>query len=171
MKLKEAEELALSLMDEHNLWDKGWTFSFDNAKRRFGHCRYRDRTITISRHLTKLNDEYQVRNIILHEIAHALLFVKKGKTGHNSSFYLMCERIGAEPSRCYSSEVKKPEHRWEGECPNCGSVIKRHRLKKGTKRLACSKCCKRYSNNCWDPAFLFQWTSIYEEELEFNFIE
>ena len=41
MDLTSAKQLAINKMEEHGLLNKGWFFSFDNAKRRFGACNYR----------------------------------------------------------------------------------------------------------------------------------
>jgi hypothetical protein len=71
MILKDAEALAQQLMSEHGL--SHWHFEFDRAVRRFGFCMYGIRTITLSRKFTLLNSEPEVRNTILHEIAHALV--------------------------------------------------------------------------------------------------
>ena len=70
MNLFEASILARSLMSEHGLAD--WGFAFDHARRRFGACNYTRRRITLSRPLTLLNGIDEVRDTILHEIAHAL---------------------------------------------------------------------------------------------------
>ena len=70
MNLKDAEELALSLMRKHGL--SHWEFGFDRAKRRFGACNFSKKRISLSKYLTEVNEIEQVRDTILHEIAHAL---------------------------------------------------------------------------------------------------
>jgi predicted SprT family Zn-dependent metalloprotease len=70
MRLETAETLARKLMAKHKL--KGWRFSFDNAVSRCGACWNDTNTITLSRHYVALNDLAEVRDTILHEIAHAL---------------------------------------------------------------------------------------------------
>ncbi|HYO07513.1 MAG TPA: SprT-like domain-containing protein, partial [Tepidisphaeraceae bacterium] len=70
MNLYAARLLTRSLMNQHGLSD--WRFDFDHARRRFGSCRPRQKLITLSRHLVFLNEEPEVRDTILHEIAHAL---------------------------------------------------------------------------------------------------
>ena len=50
----DAQELARELMRRHGLFDAGWRFRFDHARRRFGCCRYGPKLITLSRPLTLL---------------------------------------------------------------------------------------------------------------------
>ena len=95
MDCKEAERMARGLMDQHGL--AGWSFAFDRARRRFGACWYKRRRITLSRPLTELNAEAEVRDTLLHEIAHAL-----SPGGHTPAWRATCVRIGARPVRCFS---------------------------------------------------------------------
>jgi hypothetical protein len=64
MNLHEAEDLAWALMSCHDL-DGEWSFEFDRAKRRFGHCRHDDNAISLSKHLTKLNDREEVNEEVV----------------------------------------------------------------------------------------------------------
>ena len=91
MNLYAARDLALALMRQHGLND--WTFRFDHARRRFGSCQPRRKVITLSRPLAFLNAEPQVRDTVLHEIAHALT----PGDGHGSRWKRKCVEIGAEP--------------------------------------------------------------------------
>lgn len=93
-------DLAVGLMRQHGL--NGWTFEFDNAKRRAGVCRYRCKVISLSRHYVRLNaDNYEdIRDTILHEIAHAIAGFK---AAHGPAWKAVCRRIGAKPERCYDS--------------------------------------------------------------------
>src|SRR4051794_7171378 len=98
MNLYAARDLAITLMRQHGLSD--WTFRFDHARRRFGSCRTRLKLITLSRPLTFLNDEPQVRDTILHEIAHSLT----PGDGHGPAWRRKCAEIGANPRRCYGDD-------------------------------------------------------------------
>src|SRR5690554_5113054 len=99
MNLYAARYLATQLIQQHGL--AGWTFAFDHARRRFGSCNYTRRQITLSRPLTLLNAEAEVRDTILHEIAHALT----PGDGHGDRWKAICRRIGANPSRCYTDHT------------------------------------------------------------------
>lgn len=101
MKLIEARCLALDLMRKHGIGN--WVLSFDRCKKIFGRCWYKKQMISLSSYLTYLNNETAVRDVILHEIAHALCFLNNGVTGHGSTWKMWCVRIGARPKRCFDS--------------------------------------------------------------------
>lgn len=155
MLLEHAENLARDLMHHYGLHD--WSFEFDRAKRRFGRCSHSRKLISLSKHLVALNDEHEVQDTILHEIAHAL--AGRG-AGHGPEWRAMCREVGAKVERCYTESVETPKHNWEGTCPNCGHMVTRMRLKGTTKTMACSSCCDRYSNGKYDPAFMFMWERV-----------
>jgi predicted SprT family Zn-dependent metalloprotease len=136
MNLYAARDLAVTLMRQYGLHD--WTFRFDHARRRFGSCRYKARVITLSRHLTFLNPQEQVRDTILHEIAHALT----PGDGHGGRWKRTCREIGATPTRCYTDqEVVSPPRRaarYEIGCRRCGWWHDRHRRTR--RKLVCRTC-------------------------------
>ena len=145
MNLVDAESLARSLMREHGLTPR-WKFSFDRAIRRFGCCNERKRLITLSARLTELNSEYEVRDTILHEIAHALVGVR---AGHGRKWRRMASIIGCNARSCYGDEVRQPPGKFVGHCPTCGYEIHRSRR----RRVSCGKCDGRFN-----PHHLFVWT-------------
>lgn len=65
--------LALKLMEQHGLLDQGWTFNFDRAKSRLGQCNYSAKQITVSKYMSAYANEETLTQVLLHEIAHALL--------------------------------------------------------------------------------------------------
>ncbi|HVK27500.1 MAG TPA: SprT-like domain-containing protein [Nocardioides sp.] len=71
--LAECRALAEQLIEEH-LPGLGWRFTFDSARKRGGLCRSADKTISMSRLLVPLWTREMVRQTILHEIGHALVF-------------------------------------------------------------------------------------------------
>ena len=136
MKLQQAEALAISLLRQHGLWPE-WSFRFDRSKVRFGTCNYTQRQISLSRHLVALNCEEQVRETILHEIAHAL--APRG-AGHGPLWRAVVIAIGCRGQRCYGPEVARPTPKYRGTCPTCGKVVHRHRR----AVLACGSCSKAF---------------------------
>lgn len=105
MNLFAAHKLATSLMEKHGLIELGWKFEFDSAMRRFGVCRYGQKTIGLSRQLVQDNSEEEVADVILHECSHSLSVLKWGNRGrgHGLLWKQVCIEIGARPERCYSS--------------------------------------------------------------------
>ena len=74
MDLPAARHLAETLLAEHGLStaDPPWTFRFNRRKRALGTCHYGPRRIELSSHFVVANDPDEVRDTVLHEIAHAL---------------------------------------------------------------------------------------------------
>ena len=145
MELRNLYTLARDLMSQHGLGGD-WSLTVDSSKRRFGVCRYTTKTISLSMPLVKLNSEEQVKNTILHEIAHAL--VGSGN-GHGRRWKAQAQMIGAKAERCYGEEVITPPKKWTATCSNCQRVIKRHRRTK----IACRRCCRGRFNT----AYMFIW--------------
>lgn len=142
MKLEDAETLALTLMDRYWYKFEGWSFEFDNAKRRCGCTKFSIKTITLSRYFVQRNDEDEVRETILHEMAHV---IAGPQAGHGPAWRYYAEQIGAKPERCASS-VDMPEGGIEGVCaPDCTIRHTRHRMP--PKRLMDAYQC----NRCYTP--------------------
>ena len=91
--------MARRLMDEHGL--TGWTLAFVEAKRRLGDCHFRHRVIRISRTHALEGSEEQIRDTVLHEIAHA---IAGREAGHGPLWKVTARRIGATPgAKAYES--------------------------------------------------------------------
>lgn len=150
-----AKRMARQLMDEYGLTN--WEFKFDRAVKRFGQCLYGPKVISLSLPLTERNGEEEVKDTILHEIAHAL--VGPGQH-HNDRWKEECVKVGARPVRCYDGmAVKQPPAKWKLTCPNCGHTTTRIRARgKGT--LACTACCNKYNGGAWTELFKVEWERV-----------
>jgi predicted SprT family Zn-dependent metalloprotease len=149
MKLVDAQRLAINLMEEHGLIGKGWFFQFDNAISRFGCCKYRSQSITLSRTLVELNEIDEVKDTILHEIAHAL--VGPGHH-HNEVWRAKALEIGCNGKRCYSrDEVVMPKARYEAVCGGCGVVHQKSRM---VVRVGRKSACNCQSHKPWSDKIL-----------------
>lgn len=138
MKLSEARSLAEQLMMEFEC--DGWSFKFDQAKRRFGRCVFAGKRLQLSAPLTRLNDRAQVEDTIRHEIAHIL--VGPGK-GHGWEWKQMCATTGADPTRCYdSASVDQPAAPYYLCCSKCGKREPRYKWPKHPAHLYAHKTCK-----------------------------
>lgn len=145
MDVADAQRMARRLMDEHGLSE--WALVLDRAKRRAGVCRSSERTIGLSRPLTLVHTREQVRDTVLHEIAHAL--VGPG-AGHGPRWQAAARSLGASPNRCLPQDAPRIPGSWRGTCP-AGHTIERHR--RPARVSACRVC-----STTFDPAAIFHWT-------------
>ena len=145
MELMQARELAREAMDAHGLSD--WGLRFDRAVRRAGACRYGDRVISLSAPLTRLHDEADVRDTVLHEIAHALA---GPRAGHGPRWRETARRLGASPQRCLPEDAPRIPGRWLGVCPQ-GHTIDRHR--RPGRVISCRRCAPGFRADA-----VFTWT-------------
>ena len=98
-KLIEIRKFAAEQMEKWGLIEENWTFVWDNrAVRRYGQCRYRQREIGGTKKLALINTIEESKDVVLHEIAHAL--TGRGH-GHDHVWKRMCRKVGAKPERCY----------------------------------------------------------------------
>ena len=84
--------MARGLMDEHGL--DSWTFAFLEAERRLGDCNFQDRVIRVGRAHALDASEAEIRDTILHEIAHGLA---GPEARHGAAWKAIARRIGATP--------------------------------------------------------------------------
>lgn len=121
MDLNNAAMHARNMMELYQL--DGWSFAFDNAKRRCGQCSHKRKRITLSRYYVELNDAAEVHETILHEIAHALT----PGAGHGPKWRAMARKIGAKPQRCADASVQMPEAKYQLMCASGHNHGPRHR--------------------------------------------
>jgi SprT protein len=148
MELKAAERLAKDLMREHGV--DHWAFIFDNSKKRFGQTVFSYQRISISRYVTALASEEEVRDCILHEIAHVLA---GHAAGHGPAWRRVHRAIGGNAKRLHSAETAPA--RYVGTCPG-GHVHKRYRAVTGVH--ACVQCARDAGiGKRFDQRFVISW--------------
>jgi predicted SprT family Zn-dependent metalloprotease len=131
-----ARHIAETLIAYH-LPEEDWHFAWNRRKRSLGLCRYHQKRIELSLHFVLANDEAQVRETVLHEIAHALA---GEKAGHGPAWKTMCLRVGCKPERCDKGVAVMPTGRWQAQCPTCGKQYHRHRRPQRRARYWCRTC-------------------------------
>jgi predicted SprT family Zn-dependent metalloprotease len=140
--LREVERHARALMTAHGVGSL--TFEFDRGKRRIGATHFirvgttvLPRRITLSKHFAELLTMEEIRDTMLHEIAHALA---GHAAGHGVRWQKEARKLGITPSRCKAAS-SAPERAWEGVCQNCGEVrSKFHRAPLRVYMCAGSEC-------------------------------
>lgn len=134
MDLEAARTLALGLMAEHvELAD--WRFAFSrHARRTLGVCKHRQKVIVLSTSFVTLNTDDVVRDIILHELAHAL--VGPGH-GHDAIWKAKAVELGANPDRVCTTAVMPPGD-WQATCGSCRRTF--HQYRRPTRRYWCRRC-------------------------------
>lgn len=155
MNLNSAKSLALRLMRKHGLISQGWAFRWNNNARRAGVCKIRlarmlrphilaqkapipqQKRIELSRHWTRIHSPTQVKNTVLHEIAHALAGLQ---ARHGSAWKEIAARIGAAPRSCFVDArlAKKPNYTIF--CENCGRPHHLYKLSSAWRKRSCKIC-------------------------------
>lgn len=128
--MESVQQLALQLLAENGLTN--WRFKFDPSTQRAGCCYFRDKLISIAfEHARKGKDE-EIRDTILHEIAHALVGKKHN---HDAVWKAKAREIGCSGERTHQLQFAAP--RWFITCENrCWT----HTAQRRNTRLICRKC-------------------------------
>lgn len=108
---------------------------------------YSNGVIELSRCVTTHHSEKEVRDTILHEIAHALNDPKN--QDHGMEWREVARRLGATPRATYDMKTLPPvAKKWTGTCPN-GHTMQRSRRTK----ISCGRCSRSYN-----PKYMIVWT-------------
>lgn len=133
MKPSIAQSMARALLNVHGLrsWRIAWTQSVTVA----GRCVLVRKTIQLSRSITLLNGNRMMREIILHEIAHALTPYH----GHDIVWKRMAIAIGGTGMEAWPPGIlKTPPGRWLIVCSSCKATSTNHFAPR--RRLRCLFC-------------------------------
>lgn len=148
---KRLRQEARKLMLSHGLSE--WEFGINNNVRRAGVCHYPTASspgrIELSAHFIEHNSEEEIRDTILHEIAHALVGPRHG---HDAVWQAKCREIGAKPIRCYGQDIIMPKGPWRAICPGCETEYDRHRRPAQRMGWYCRSCGKDRGLLAWRKA-------------------
>ena len=83
MTTREIEKMAIELMTQHGLIQKGWKFEWNKRKNNFGLCNEKKKAISLSLMTIPFVNVEKIKDTVLHEIAHALVGVSNQ---HNNDY-------------------------------------------------------------------------------------
>lgn len=131
---------TLSLLTQHGKHD--WQVGWDSAKRRAGATHFQTKRITYSRVLMPKYPLAVQWQVMLHEVAHALLGPRHG---HNQTWKDTVRALGGTPSVTLSPELPSAPARWVGVCPQCS---KKRELHSAPRRVvSCGNCSRTFNRN------------------------
>jgi len=136
MKTKCVINMARRLMSK--FLDESWSMRFMNSKSSAGICDYNFRNILLSRFAVIHLSMVQIREIILHEIAHALV---GWRNNHNKIWKKMSLRIGASGQTKYTFHLSCPTFILFCGCCERERFVKR---KKVERYKFCQMCKQKF---------------------------
>ncbi len=137
---------ARQVLRQEQLHD--WHVKWDQAKRRAGACHYQNKTLSFSQYLFATLPMQTMKEVVLHEVAHALAGPGHG---HNQVWKAHAIRLGAPPEARLPSTVPQPPAPWVGTCQYCGNQRK---LYSSPRRVSsCGNCSTTFS-----VERIYQWT-------------
>lgn len=145
MNISEVASLCRSLLNEHGYGHI--PFEFDRGKVRIAATHFTGRPgvyganrvtkVSMSQHYAVLLTEAEVREAMLHEIAH----IKAGpESGHGAAFVLAARSLGIRGTRCMKP-AQSPAGAWTGTCPK-GHTTDMH--KAPLRVRSCIKCSRGF---------------------------
>lgn len=148
-----SQRLMATLGAQHlgrTLQSLGWQFQFDRARRRLGTCLWergghRVRVISLSRfHASRLGWS-EMEDVARHEIAHAIDFETRGKSGHGKEWKAIARSTGADPTRLYDGPpIADSSSKYVGICRECGMEYPFYRRVR--RAHACPTCCRAHNS-------------------------
>lgn len=129
-----------------------YRIAFNRGLRRLtGRITYGERLIEISHyHYRHYGYDDAVRTLE-HEMLHLYLHLSGRPSGHNRLFKELAHDLGIRVfhDNPYPKN-REPRHRWLFQCPACGRMVFRKRLR---TQLACGVCCRTLAGGAWETRF------------------
>lgn len=139
---------AICLRSMARFLSADWNFAFDSGKRRAGICVYNDKQIRLSKYLVMLHSVDDARQVMWHEIAHAIC----GKdAGHGKHWLQTAKSLGYRAEKFSGNTIAENTAPWVGCCP---AGHEHYRYRKPTRPMSCGRCSKAF-----DRAALITWTN------------
>lgn len=137
---------ARSTLDQHGLSD--WSVRWDHAKRRAGCCVHSRREISFSATLARIYPPETMRDVVLHEVAHALAGPRHQ---HDRHWKRIAAHLGARPRALLPADLPTPPPAWVGRCPRCGTGKQLHSAPR--RVVSCGRCSSRFQSD-----LVLEWT-------------
>lgn len=137
MPLDLIESYADDMFRQYGLHEQGWTFGFEVTVSRGGVCDYTNKQIRMSVSYCLKADAHDIRDTVLHEMAHALV-----GPGHNHDrvWRAMARSIGCSGDVTTNVRIRESKlSKYVGSC-DCSNAWTRNRLTKRARRVICSEC-------------------------------
>ena len=128
-------ELVGSEMEWHGLTQQLWTVKYNHARARAGQCRHRAKVLSFSRNLIARGSPVDMRNTLLHEIAHALAGPSHG---HDRTWRAHALRIGCNGQRCHKMELAP--RKWSYVCTHGCWNVARFKRSSSHAGATCKQC-------------------------------
>ena len=104
--------------------------------------------IAISSRLLAMGDHSDVREVVLHEVAHAIVHARFGNkpSAHGREFRAICKELNIEPKRYVDvlTEKWQTRIRYAAECDRCNVIVVR---KRRMRFVRCACGLKMYPNS------------------------
>lgn len=100
--VSETHALAVEMLAQHGLWDRGWRVRWDRHRSFAGMCSYRAKTLTFSaRAVLAWADQPELwLDLVRHEVAHALAGPGDTRgTGHGPAWQKKVRELGGSPAK------------------------------------------------------------------------
>jgi len=153
MYIHQAITLAKNLIRNHPEL-RYWKITANNRKSSSGVCCYNKKEIQLSRFLIPVFTDEEIRETIIHEIAHALTCGHH----HDEIWKKKCVELGGNGHTCYSDEgykdgkagcknFEEKTAKYILICPECGEKIYRYR------RPTAPSSCGKHGGTRYNPKY------------------
>lgn len=129
------------LCKKHNI--KDWELSFDFAgQNTIALTDYEHKTVYVSKYYMEILDYKQLKNEVVHEVAHIL--APEESRHHGPKWKETCKRIGHNGDAYYRGPSLGPK--WLGQCVRCAQTFQYYKINK--KKQCCDHIVwvERYSH-------------------------
>jgi len=117
-----------------------WEVKFNNTKRIIAQCVTKKREIRLSKPFMERMKRVNVKNTILHEIAHAIDFHQRGYSAHDYRWKKIASTLGAHPrASAKLSPEEQPYFKYDAICPNHGKLPSGFQ-RRPKREYLCAKC-------------------------------